>query len=134
VGTEKPLPGFFERRELLFAPQPDPAGLSAQGRVFLGAGLLDSAMESFAKAGDTAGLAQVEAAARSTGDAFSLEAALKALGRTATPAEWAAVGETALGAGLLWFAYRAFEKADDQDGLERTRREMHAAGITPVQR
>jgi hypothetical protein len=34
---------------------------------------------------------------------------------------------------MLWFAYRAFEKADNQDGLERTRKEMHAAGISPDQ-
>ena len=134
MGTEKSQPGFFERRELLFAPQPNPAGLSAQGRLCLGAGLLEGALEFFAKAGDVAGLAQVEEAARRSGDAFSLEASLKALGKTATPAEWAAVGETALGAGLLWFAYRAFEKADNQAGLERTRREMHAAGITPAER
>jgi len=134
VGTGKSQPGFFERRELLFAPQPNQAALSAQGRLCLEAGLLEGALEFFAKAGDTGGLAQVEEAARRSGDAFSLEAALKALGRTASPAEWAAVGETALGAGLLWFAYRAFEKADNQDGLERTRREMHAAGISPAQR
>jgi hypothetical protein len=128
------MPGFFEQRELLYAEQANATALSAQGRRFLEAGLLDGALESFLKAGDRAGLAQVEAAARAAGDSFSLEAALKALGKTASPAEWTAVGETALAAGLLWFAYRAFEKADDQDRLERTRREMSAAGISPVQR
>jgi hypothetical protein len=133
VSTQGSLPGFYERRELLFAAKPVPASLSAQGRIFLEAGLLDSALESFAMAGDSAGLAQVEAAARSAGDTFSLVAALKALGKTPTSAEWAAIGETALNAGMLWFAYRAFEKADNQDGLERTRTAMHAAGITPEQ-
>jgi hypothetical protein len=127
------MPGFFEKRELLYAGQINAAALGVQGRRFLEAGLLDSALESFLKAGDTAGLAQVDAAARAAGDSFSLEAALKALGKTAAPAEWIAVGETALAAGLLWFAYRAFEKADDQDRLERTRREMSAAGISPGQ-
>lgn len=127
------MPGFFEQRELLYAGQVDATALSAQGRRFLEAGLLDGALESFLKAGDGAGLAQVEAAARAAGDSFSLEAALKALGKTATPAEWTAVGETALAAGLLWFAYRAFEKADDQERLERTRREMSAAGISSGQ-
>jgi hypothetical protein len=43
------------------------------------------------------------------------------------------MGETALKAGMLWFAYRAFEKADNQDGLERARTAMHAAGISPEQ-
>ena len=133
MDTQGSIPGFFERRELLFAAKPVPASLSAHGRVFLEAGLLDSALESFVMAGDSAGLAGVEEAARRAGDTFSLVPALKALGKTATPAEWIAVGETALQSGLLWFAYRAFEKADNQDGLERTRKEMHAAGITPEQ-
>jgi len=133
VDTQGSIPGFFERRELLFAAKPNPATLSAQGRIFLEAGLLDSALESFAMAGDSAGLALVEEAARRAGDTFSLVPALKALGKTATPAEWIAIGETALTAGMLWFAYRAFEKADNQDGLERTRAAMHAAGISPEQ-
>ena len=133
MATQGTIPGFFERRELLFAAKSNPAALSAQGRGFLDAGLLDSALESFAMAGDSAGLAQVEAAARRAGDSFSLIAAFKALGTTATPAEWVVIGETALQAGMLWFAYRAFEKADNQDGLERTRTAMHAAGISPEQ-
>ena len=132
MGTQESLPGFFERRELLFAEQPNKAALSAQGQIFLNAGLLDSALESFAMAGDTAGLAQTEEAARRAGDTFSLVAVLKAAGKSATPAEWVTIGETGLGAGMLWFAYRAFEKADNQDGLERTRAAMHAAGISPV--
>lgn len=132
MGAHGSMPGFFERRAVLFAAHPNQAALSAQGRAFLESGLLENALESFVMAGDTAGLAQVDEAARRCGDTFNVVAALKALGKTATPAEWMAVGETALGAGLLWFAYRAFEKADNQDGLERTRREMHAAGISPV--
>jgi hypothetical protein len=91
--------------------------------------LLDSALESFVVAGDTAGIVQVEEAARRAGDTFSLLAAHRALGKTATAAEWVAMGETALQAGMLWFSYRAFEKADNQDGLSAPTA-MHAAGIT----
>jgi hypothetical protein len=133
VATQEAITGFFERRDLLFAAKPDPAGMSAHGRGFLAAGLLDSALESFVAAGDAAGIAQVEEAARRAGDTFSLVAAHRALGKTATPGEWVAIAETALQAGMLWFAYRAFEKADNQDGLERTRSAMHAAGISPEQ-
>jgi hypothetical protein len=131
MATQGTIPGFFERRELLFAAKASPAALSAHGKGFLEAGLFDSALESFAMAGDSAGLAQVEEAARRAGDVFSLIAAQKALGKSVTPAEWVTIGETALQGGLLWFAYRAFEKADNQDGLERTRSAMHAAGISP---
>jgi len=128
--TETALPGFKERRELIFAERPDAGALSARGRKLIEAGLPDGALEMFAKAGDTDGIAQAAEAARRAGDVFTLEAALKALGKTASPAEWVAVGETALAAGLLWFAYRAFEKADNQAGLERVRQQMHAAGIS----
>jgi hypothetical protein len=131
VGAPGTTSGFFEKRELLYAAQADAPALAARGRALLEAGLSDSALEMFVKGGDAEGLALVVEAARRAGDAFTFEAALKALGKTAAPAEWVALGETALGAGLLWFAYRAFEKADNQDGLERTRRQMHEAGITP---
>ena len=129
--TTRAIPGFFERRELIHAAQPNAAALRAQGKDLLESGLLEGALESFVKAGDTEGLGQVAAAASAAGDAFAYEAALKALGRTAGPAEWVALGETALAAGMLWFAYRAFEKADHQENLERTRRLMFEAGITP---
>lgn len=127
------VPGFFERRDLLAADQPNTAALRAQAETFLTVGLLDSAIESFRKAEDAAGLEKVLDAARREGDAFSFEAALRALDRSVAHEEWARIGETALGAGRLWFAYRAFEKADNQAGLERTRREMAAAGIQPPQ-
>lgn len=130
MGTTGAQAGFFEKRDLLFAEQPAASALSAAGRGLLEAGLPDSALELFVKAGDTAGVTEVMGAARAAGDAFTFEAALKALGKKAQAAEWVEVGETALAAGRLWFAYRAFEKADFQEGLERTRREMHAVGIS----
>lgn len=131
MGAETALPGFFKKRKLLFAEPADKASLGAEGRAGLDAGLLDSSLEFFVRAGDREGLERVAEAARAAGDTFSFEAAHKALGKPAATADWVAIGETALAAGRLWFAYRAFEKADNQDGLERTRRDMHAAGITP---
>jgi len=134
MGKNAAAPGFFEKRDLLYAGEPDASALSARGREFLEAGLLDVALELFARAGNAEGLAEVDAAAFRAGDAFSFEAARKALGKTASAEEWVAVGERAFEAGLLWFAYRSFEKADHQEGLERTRREMFHAGITPESR
>lgn len=131
--SAKELPGFFQRRDLLYAEQTNTAALRQQAEAFLAAGLLDSALESFQKAGDEAGIVQVLEAARRVGDAFSFEAALKTLRRAAAAEEWVRIGETALGSGQIWFAYRAFEKADHQPGLERVRREMAAAGILPPQ-
>lgn len=125
------IPGFFEKRELIYAAQPDAAALRALGGRLLAGGLLEAALECFVKAGDASGIGQVAEAAGAAGDAFAYEAALKSLGKPATPADWVALGETALAAGMLWFAYRAFEKADHQDGLERTRAAMHEAGIVP---
>lgn len=124
------LPGFFEKRELIYAAQPPTAALRAQAKRLLESGILEGALESFQRAGDAPGVAEVAEAARAAGDAFAYEAALKALARAAAPAEWVAVGETALAAGMLSFAYRAFEKADHQEGLERVRRAMFEAGIS----
>jgi chloramphenicol 3-O-phosphotransferase len=132
VVKETQLPGFFEKRAMLYAEQPDRTELGRAGGQFLAQGLLDSALELFVKAGDTAGIERVLEAARAAGDSFSFEAALRALGRTAAPAEWVAIGEKALADGRLAFAYQAFEKADNQEGLERTRRELSAAGIAPA--
>lgn len=132
MGTKEAPLGFFAKRALLFTAEPDTGALRAQAAAALEAGLFEPALELFGKAGESAGIEAVRAAAFSCGDAFSFEAALRAQGRSAPAADWIAVGATALAAGRLWFAYRAFEKADDQEGLERTRREMAAAGIAPV--
>ena len=132
MAAEGGLPGFFEKRGLVYADQPNAGGLRAQGQRLLDAGVLEGALESFANAGDAEGIGRVAAAAATAGDAFAYEAAVKALGKAPTPAEWVAVGETALAAGMLGFAYRAFEKADHQDGLERARQAMLAAGLAPA--
>lgn len=129
MATQGAIPGFFEKRGLIYAAQPNGAALRSAGQTALGAGLLESALEFFVRAGDGAGIKQVAEAARGRGDAFGLEAAAKALGAPPTHAEWADLGEKALAEGMLWFAYRAFEKAEHQDGLERTRRAMFQAGI-----
>jgi len=131
VGTEDSQRGFFEKRKLLFADPPDAAALAGYGSAALAAGELDDALEAFVKAGDKDGLQRLLEAARAAGDTFSFEAAARALGAHVMNAEWVAIAETALAAGRLWFAYRAFEKADSQEGLERTRHAMHAANIHP---
>lgn len=131
MSVEDEVPGFFEKRGLLYAEQPDAAALRKMGGEVLAIGLLDSALELFDKAKDREGLERVLEAARKAGDVFTFDAALRALGRTAAAEEWVRLGETAFAAGMLSFAYQAFEKADDQSGLEKVRREMAAAGIQP---
>jgi hypothetical protein len=130
MAAQTAVPGFFEKRDLIYAAQPNVAALRAQGKAQLGSGLFEGALESFVKAADTEGIGEVAAAARAAGDAFAYEAAFKALGKSPAAPEWVTLGETALAAGMLGFAYRAFEKADHQDGLERTRRAMFEAGIS----
>jgi hypothetical protein len=127
------IPGFFQKREVLYAEKPDAAALRRQAEGSLVEGLLDTALEYYLKVGDTAGLERVAEAARVAGDVFTFAAALRALDRTVPAADWVRIGETALAGGKLSFAYRAFEKADHQPGLEQARREMAAAGITPPQ-
>ncbi len=123
------VPGFFQKRDLLYAAQPDAGSLRATADGCVGEGLLETALELYGKAGDAAGAERVLEAARAAGDGFAVEAALRALGHAAPPGLWVEVGEKALAAGKLWFAYRAFEKADEQGGLERVRRAMAEAQI-----
>jgi len=127
---ETSYPGFFRRREMLDA-QGTPGGtLSTQAAKLAAQGLLDEALTFFAKAGDREGMEGVLEESRRTGDTFSFEAALRALGREATKEEWGALGRQAMEDGRLWFAYRAFEKADDQAGLVKVRTTMVELGIT----
>ena len=77
-------------------------------------------------------MATVLEESRRRGDAFTFEAALRALGRTASRKEWAEVGEQAAAAGQFRFAWRAFEKAGDKAGLEKVRLALAAEENPPV--
>lgn len=116
---------------MLDGQQGAPDALSRQGRELLSQGLLDEALVFFLKAGDEEGIRAVADEGRREGDFFSFEAALRGLGSQAGAEDWNTLAENALGRGRLWFAYRAFEKADDQPGLERVRRAMAEQGILP---
>ena len=123
-------PGFFRRREMLDAEGTPEKTLSAQGEELAAHGLLDEALTFFARAGNRQGMERVLEESRRSGDFFSFEAALRALNLEATREEWGALGRQALEDGKLWFAYRAFEKADDQEGLGKVRASMSEKDIT----
>lgn len=125
------VPGFIRRRDLLDGKGSSTEALAAQGRDFLDRGLLDEALTFFARAGDREGMERVLEESRGQGDAFTFEAALRALGTQASHSDWKDLGEKALAAGYLWFSYRAFEKADHQPGLEEVRRLMVEREIPP---
>ena len=133
MGRQGSTPGFFEKRELLFAAKPDAAALKAPGAAFWRPACSTPRWSCSDGRGQprASRRSRRPPAARATPSALWRRARLSE--RRATPDEWVAIGETALSAGMLSFAYRAFEKADHQDGLERTRAAMHAAGITPEQ-
>ncbi len=115
------IPGFYRKREMLEGDRASKEDLGREGRVLAAQGLLDEALLFFAKADDGEGMASVLEESRRRGDAFTFEAALRALDRTASRKEWAEVGERAAAAGQFRFASRAFEKAGDQAGLEKVR-------------
>jgi hypothetical protein len=128
---ESTIPGFFRRRELLEEKQPSKDTLRTLGSELAAQGLLDESLAFFVKAEDREGIERVLKESRQQGDTFTFEAALKALGETASQGDWREVGEGALKTGRLWFAYRAFEKADHQPGLEKVREIMKEKDITP---
>lgn len=130
MNKEAKVPGFFRRRDLLDSEQPAERKLVDQGEEFAEQGLLDEALTFFIRAGDDKGMRRVLAESRSLGDSFTFDAALRVLGKTASRSEWKEVGEKAFEAGRLWFSYRAFEKADYQEGLEKVRAAMGEQGVS----
>ena len=129
----KTLPGFFEKRELLYAEQPNAAALRRAGARRAGgraagarAGVLRQGRRHRGAGAGGRGRAR-------RGRRLRFEAALKALGQDGGGGRSGSRSARRRSRpGLLWFAYRAFEKADHQDGLERTRRAMFEAGIAPA--
>ncbi len=118
---EVSVPGFFRKREMLVGDRASKDDLSREGRSLAAEGLLDEALLFFAKAEDGEGMSKLLEESRRRGDAFTFEAVLRALDRTASREEWAEVGEQAAAAGQFRFAWRAFEKAGDKAGLEKVR-------------
>ena len=130
MNEEAKVPGFFQRRELLDSEQPPERKLVDQGGEFVEQGLFDEALTFYIRAGDEKGMKTVLAESRRLGDTFTFDAALRSLGKTATQSDWKEVGENAFEAGRLWFSYRAFEKADFQEGLEKVRAAMNEQGVS----
>ena len=130
MSEEAKVPGFFRRREMIDNEQTAERKLVEQGGEFAKQGLLDEALTFFIRAGDEKGMKEVLAESRRLGDSFTFDAALRVLGKTASREEWKEVGEKAFEAGRLWFAYRAFEKADNQEGLEKVRTAMGEQGVS----
>ena len=118
---EVSVPGFLRKREMLQGDRASKEDLSREGRGLTAEDLLDEALLFFVKAEDEEGMAAVLEESLRRGDTFTFDAALRALGRTASRNEWAEVGERAAAAGQFRFAWRAFEKAGDKAGLEKVR-------------
>ena len=123
-------PDFFRKREMLDSGRTPKESLGRQGEEFLAQGRFDEALAFFGAAEDDEGRRRVLEASRSAADVFSFEAALRATGVTSSKEEWDDVGERALAKGFLWFAYRAFEKSENQGGLDRVRAAMTGEGIS----
>lgn len=124
VSDEAVVTGFFKRQEMLESEGTSKEQLSQEARRLADEGLLDEAVTFFIRAEDTAGLDEMAARCRKEGDLFGFEAASRALGREPEAGEWKELGGTALTLGKLWFAYRGYEKADDQEGLDKVRQRM----------
>jgi hypothetical protein len=133
MADEAVVTGFFKRQQML-GEGASGEQLSKEAHRLAGEGLLDDAITFFIGAGDTAGLEKMALRCLKDGDLFGFEAASRALGKEPEAGEWQELGNKALAHGKLWFSYRAFEKAEDHDGLEKVRRRMSEEGVEPPQR
>ena len=121
--------GFFKRQQLLDGEGVSHEQLSREAERLAGEGLTDEAVTFYARAENEGGLKEMAHRCRKDGDAFGFAAASHALGTRPDTGDWKELGGTALALGKLWFAYRAFAKAEDQEGLEKVRQRMAEANV-----
>jgi tetratricopeptide (TPR) repeat protein len=121
VAKKPQLPGFYEKRKVLFAESPSPEKLLRAGRQFMEAGRYDDALEFFQRAGAHDLARQVAAVAMQAGNTPLLMRAKKVLGEGITEQEWLQVAANAEKAGLPSCACLAYSKAGREEEAARVR-------------
>jgi hypothetical protein len=127
VAKKPQLPGFYEKRKVLFAESPSPEKLLRAGRQFMEAGRYDDALEFFQRAGAHDLARQVAAVAMQAGNTPLLMRAKKVLGEGITEQEWLQVAANAEKAGLPSCACLAYSAARSKSLLRRPFRTVRQA-------
>ena len=121
---EGELPGFTQKRRLLFSSKTTPQQMRETGRLFLEAERYDDALEFFERTEAAQEVRQIAQFALDRGDTALLLRAKKILKEKPTEEELSAVARNALAAGKKSMAYVAHQKAGHAEEADRLRAEL----------
>ena len=113
--SKNDLPGYLEKRKLLYDPGTPSERLRDVADRFAEHGHLSDAIEFYGRAGCEDRLEALLEKILSEGDTFLCEQVGSALNRSLTVEQWAEVGKQAMEKKKYGYALRAFEKAGDDD-------------------
>jgi len=126
MSKSQELPGFWEKRKILFGPKTTPETMRQTGRRFMEAGRLDDALEFLERTDASDEVRQILRVAQERGDTALFLRAKKALREEPTEEELLAIARAAQAAGRLSMACVALVKAGRQEEAERLRGELAA--------
>ncbi|MEW6359126.1 MAG: hypothetical protein AB1696_22520 [Planctomycetota bacterium] len=121
--ASKPLPGYSEKRKILFSKTMPAEEIDSSGQAFLDEGRLNEALDLFEQSGNKEKVKQIVAKAREAGDVSIWLRAKRMLGETPAPEMWEGIAEQALAFGKENFAAWAFEQAGMKDRADALRSE-----------
>ena len=111
------------KRDLLYSPKAGDAERNAAADVFIDAERFGEALEFIEVTRDAERLAKIQAAGLERGDTFLLQQVERIRGEAADPATWREFAEKAVSLGKYYDAYRALQRAGEEEKAEEVRAE-----------
>ncbi len=121
MAQRRKLPGFYEKRKILFGARTTPEKMRETGRLFMEAGRYDDALEFFERCAAEDLARRIAAQALEAGDAPLFMRAKRVLREAITDEEWSRLAATAEKAGAQSMAYVAHLKAGHEEEAARLR-------------
>jgi len=115
------LPGFSEKRKILFSPKTTPEKMRRTGELFMEAERYDDALEFFSRTDAEDLVRRIAAIAMDAGNTPLYMRAKRVLKEEITEREWTDLARNAEKAGMYSGAYLAHLKAGHQEEAERLR-------------
>jgi hypothetical protein len=122
MAKNQDLPGFYEKRKILFSEKTSAEKMRATGEAFMEAGRYDDALEFFERCEAADLVRQVAARAMEEGNTPLYMRAKRVLEEPMSENEWAGLAEKAERCGRPTMAYVARRKAGDEAEAARLRR------------
>jgi len=115
MAQKQKLPGFYQKRKVLFGAKTTPQTMRETGRLLMDAGRHDDALELFERCAAEDLTRQIAAGAMSAGDVPLFMRAKKVLKEAITEEEWTRLAANAEKAGAYSMAYVAHLKAGHEE-------------------